>query len=276
MDVYQRILSSSFPHAVQSLLFIEDCIRQHSLPHLALSFNGGKDCTVLFHLIRAALAHLDLPLSSLLVLYFEEPDPFPEMLSFMRRTVRRYGLTTLALSGSYRAALTAFFASHPARVTAIFMGQRRCDPHAHSLALSTPSSADYPAFMRLNPLLEWSYEEVWRALREWGVEYCELYDRGYTSVGRMGDSRPNARLWDEERGTWRAAWELQDVEEERGGREKVAAGEQKEGVKLSPVVKAAEHLPVFTDGEALHREQSVAATLEREGTVAALRPADAT
>jgi thioredoxin-dependent adenylylsulfate APS reductase len=42
---------------------------------------------------------------------------------------------------------------------------------------------DHGAIVKLNPLAEWTEEEVWDYVRDNGVPYNELYDRGYTSIG---------------------------------------------------------------------------------------------
>ena len=46
-------------------------------------------------------------------------------------------------------------------VEAIFVGTRRTDPHGGKLGAFDPTDGGWPAFMRVHPVLEWRYGEVW-------------------------------------------------------------------------------------------------------------------
>ena len=67
----------------------------------------------------------------------------------------------------------------------------RGDPNAYGQEVFCPSSADWPPFMRVNPILDWSYSDVWTFLRATRVPYCSLYDEGYTSIGAINNTVPN-------------------------------------------------------------------------------------
>lgn len=45
--------------------------------------------------------------------------------------------------------------------------------------------------MRVNPVLGWGYGDVWALLRAARLPYCALYDRGFTSIGSVTNTRPN-------------------------------------------------------------------------------------
>lgn len=37
----------------------------------------------------------------------------------------------------------------------------------------------------LSPIIDWTHQDVWKFIRERKIEYCELYDKGYSRIGCM-------------------------------------------------------------------------------------------
>ena len=38
----------------------------------------------------------------------------------------------------------------------------------------------------VNPIVDWTDEEVWEYIHQQNLPYCELYDQGYTRIGCIG------------------------------------------------------------------------------------------
>lgn len=38
----------------------------------------------------------------------------------------------------------------------------------------------------LNPIIDWTTDEVWEFIHRYNVPYCELYDQGFTRLGCIG------------------------------------------------------------------------------------------
>lgn len=38
----------------------------------------------------------------------------------------------------------------------------------------------------LNPIIDWTTEEVWEFIHEYNIPYCKLYDEGYKRLGCIG------------------------------------------------------------------------------------------
>lgn len=61
--------------------------------------------------------------------------------------------------------------------------------------------------MRINPVLNWAYRDVWAYLRQLDALVCPLYYKGYTSLGSTQDTEPNPALLRSD-GTFAPAHEL--------------------------------------------------------------------
>ena len=64
---------------------------------------------------------------------------------------------------------------------------------------------------KIAPLVGWRRDQVWAYIREHGLDYHALYERGYASIGCAPCTRPIEPGQDERAGRW--WWEQSDVKE---------------------------------------------------------------
>ena len=162
---------------------------------------------------------------------FERDDDFPEIAQFVCQADAKHGLrleriTSPNPSGNgYKDLLSALYTYlDRTGVAAVVLGTRRGDPNAGGQDALCASSPGWPPFLRVNPVLEWGYSDVWGFLDSIKADYCTLYDRGFTSVGAVPSTSPNPALRRPD-GSFAPARELSDGRTERAGRE----GKKKSG-----------------------------------------------
>jgi len=86
------------------------------------------------------------------------------------------------------------YKDHFPKIAAILIGTRRTDPHGSKLSHRNMTDPGWPSFERINPIINWSYSDIWAFLRRLNVPYCALYDQGYTSLGSTYNTFPNPAL----------------------------------------------------------------------------------
>lgn len=210
-----------------SLDAINTALGSYSLDELAISFNGGKDCLVLLVLLLAALSpHRMSPTAKIPAVYVMCTNPFGEVDDFVDTCIDDYALDLYRYLLPMKSAFASYLSKNSS-VKAIFVGTRRTDPHGRFLTHFDPTDKGWPQFMRIHPVINWRYQEIWSFLKEVEVPYCKLYDLGYTSLGGTTDTHPNPILKveggydaDAENPRFRPAYELVEDEQERLGRDK--------------------------------------------------------
>lgn len=226
MDVLNAMASCSDAHLVtkfeHALGILNRACVLYSPAHIAMSFNGGKDSTVLLHILRAALFQCGAENGGALAaksFIFFQPNDFSEIRSFAHEMDQRYSLNMDCLEGPFKEGLDKYIKNN--QIRAVVLGTRRGDPNAPGQGIFCPSSDGWPPFMRINPILDWNYHDVWAFLRFLEVPYCRLYDMGYTSVGGTNNTHPNNALLKED-GTFAPAYLLADSRLERSCRAMVS------------------------------------------------------
>lgn len=202
---------------------IKQCFKQYEIDEVFLSFNGGKDCTVLLDITINVLKQLyrrDDIAKQLKVMYIRTGDTFKAIERFVDEIKEHYGLNMMVAEGNLKGTLEQLL-KNDMRIKACLMGTRRTDPYCENLQFMQSTDPSWPQVMRISPLLNWSYHQIWSYIRQKNVPYCVLYENGYTSIGSVNNTQPNPKLaYVDLCGStaYLPAWQLMDGSSERAGR----------------------------------------------------------
>lgn len=144
-EIREALGEDFFLRKVQpSLDVMKETMLKYPKGSIALSFNGGKDCTVLLELAEL------LNDEELKIVYFEEPDAFEDLVSFVHTRLSTCPFTSLKLPSDIRQGMQQLV-DHE-NIEAVFLGQRISDPYAPD-QINSPSTPGWPSFMRVCPIL---------------------------------------------------------------------------------------------------------------------------
>ncbi|KAK6126164.1 hypothetical protein DH2020_040083 [Rehmannia glutinosa] len=216
-----------------AIYVIQRALALYSVEEVAFSFNGGKDSTVLLHLLRAGyyLHNAGKKLSSgdtegaeitfpIRTIYFESPSTFPEINSFTYETASVYKLQMDISRQDFKSGLEALFNAKPIR--AIFLGVRIGDPTAVCRSRAVlPELTWMAAFHESESHLGLVIQITSFRFR---VHASTILWRSYTSIGSVHDTVPNALLLhnktNDSEENYKPAYLLPDGRLERAGRVK--------------------------------------------------------
>lgn len=223
MDPMSTIIKYSkiHKHVQESIELIEKAFSIYKVENTCLSFNGGKDCTAVLHLVHSiASKHVaNNNKFNLMAFYAQLPNHFPEESRFVHETVQRYNLKLLQYSSSSLKESLANLKSDCPHIEAIFIGTRLDDfKPGTEMKPMAPTDHDWPSFMRVNPILNWTYSQVWDFIRELEIPYCDLYNQGYPSIGTQDNTVRSASLLkyhSDGSPYYLPAWHLVSSQEER-------------------------------------------------------------
>ena len=105
MDSLTRIIkfAQCNKHVQESLDIIEKSILKYRVENTCISFNGGKDCTTILHLVHSVVKKLCTNNNNdhrLLAFYAQLPNHFDEESAFVLDTVKKYNLKLMQYSTS--------------------------------------------------------------------------------------------------------------------------------------------------------------------------------
>lgn len=122
---------------------LNETFDKYSLDKIFLSFNGGKDCTVLLHMVDSVLKkrkpnhdeNVDNIDDRILCLYIQPAEPFVEVENFVEQCRSQYRINVQIprdVSTSMKQALQVI-CDENSKLAACLMGCRRTDPYCDKL-----------------------------------------------------------------------------------------------------------------------------------------------
>lgn len=175
------------------------------MSELAISFNGGKDSyvTLLLLIVSLYLNFIDnksfnsdniqneFNLNSI---YIHQEDSFSEVTDFVKTTNNLFSLKSITLSMDLKTGFRHYKQFINPNLKGVFIGIRQSDHKDKLLKDKEYSDNDWPFFLRIHPVLEWKYKEIWDFLIGCDFCYCKIYDSGYSSLGLLSNTIKNPFL----------------------------------------------------------------------------------
>lgn len=183
----------------QAQKFIKQMLRKYKNP--AIAWTGGKDSTVLLHLVRS-VTNKKLP-----IMFIDHQNHFEETLKFVKRLNEEWQLNLITVGNkeaiaAYKKERDVAKRKELARIVKIksiaeaierykwdslFVGIRWDEHPARSQEKSVSKRENHD---RLHPILNFTERDIWDYIYLYKVPYNPLYDQGYRSVGEKEFTRP--------------------------------------------------------------------------------------
>ncbi|ODQ77077.1 hypothetical protein BABINDRAFT_163813 [Babjeviella inositovora NRRL Y-12698] len=211
-------------HVLETMKILRSTLAHYKLNEVAISYNGGKDCLVILVVLLAVMydvytEEIGCDNYRLDGIYVHSEESFEEVERFLVESCETWGLNRIKINDDLKSGFRDYMEHINPDVKAVVIGVRRTDPYSKNLTASEMTNNDWPRFMRINAALDWHYVHIWDFIRGCDLEYCKLYDLGYTSLGGVHTTTPNPYLRLES-GSYNPAYVLQDDLKERAGRAK--------------------------------------------------------
>jgi 3'-phosphoadenosine 5'-phosphosulfate sulfotransferase (PAPS reductase)/FAD synthetase len=252
---YREINTNFFIKIKNACVCIEEFFQEkmnNKTNHFFISFNGGKDCLAALILFKyffyCKTLSIDYTLESsfnlflrkendfkfnscslykFYFIYFVSEKAFDEELAYVRQISIKENVETFYLNSDFVSGLKFLIKNFD--LDSVVMGTRRDDMLGSTKEkinklmeekLIHPSSQPYPSFTRFYPIFNFTFEDIWRIILITNYPYLDLYDKGYSSIGKKHNTfvNPNLKYENDEGVFYLPAWCLSDSITERSFR----------------------------------------------------------
>jgi len=184
----------------ESRKILREAIEKYGKDKIGVAWSGGKDSTTVLHLIKQEFGEVPIP-----VVFIDTSVKFPEIYAFRDKLAKTWNLN-LSIARNDEALKTIKIAEDkqeccyllktiPIRQTietngwqALITAVRWDEQEARRDEVYISPRVN-PSHTRIQPILHFREIDIWSYIRKYNVPYCELYHKGYRSLGCMPCTR---------------------------------------------------------------------------------------
>ena len=178
----------------ESRKLLKEAIEKFGMEKVAVAWSGGKDSTTVLHLIKQEFKKVIIP-----VVFIDTSVKFKEIYSFKDKIAKEWNLNLIIVKNEealktikiaqnkeeccyllktipLREAITSH--GWQALITAV-----RWDEQEARKNETYFSRRETPPHTRIHPILHFRELDIWAYIRKYNIPYCELYHKGYRSLG---------------------------------------------------------------------------------------------
>ena len=178
----------------ESRKLLKEAIEKFGMGKVAVAWSGGKDSTTVLHLIKQEFKKVIIP-----VVFIDTSVKFKEIYSFRDKIAKEWNLNLIIVKNEealktikiaqnkeeccyllktipLREAITSH--GWQALITAV-----RWDEQEARKNETYFSRRETPPHTRIHPILHFRELDIWAYIRKYNIPYCELYHKGYRSLG---------------------------------------------------------------------------------------------
>ncbi|MBI5127058.1 phosphoadenosine phosphosulfate reductase family protein [Candidatus Roizmanbacteria bacterium] len=183
---------------------IKEAVKKYPKESIAIAWTGGKDSTVVLHLVRKVFKG-KVPFK---LMFNDSTLEFPEVYDFVKKLTKKWKLDLIWQKHtqedleSYKKTKNKEEKMEIMRIAKInainytiskynikaFISGIRLDEHeARSKETFFSKRATHD---RVHPILEFTIKDIWAYIKKYKVPYVNLYDKGYKSLGERPFTKP--------------------------------------------------------------------------------------